>query len=235
MFPNLYQEKLTLKKSFYGSGMLTINCFLEVWIFLLLILKLCNIVEAVNGNCTSPETKKVCCSNYHEVNGVCMKCPIGTFGENCTENCPDGTYGELCSQRCDCKINQRCNLLFGCLECLNGTNSTNCVARCPDNMYGKSCSLKCQCKRNQKCDRIFGCIEQDLEPQFTFTTLTLLMILAGLLIIISIVIGVTVCVVKRITLSRKYSVYQSPVPLFYSGDKQIQLSEIEQGHYQTLF
>eukprot|EP00105_Crassostrea_gigas_P040259 XP_019924407.1 PREDICTED: protein draper-like isoform X3 [Crassostrea gigas] len=213
--------------------MLTINCFLEVWIFLSLILRLCNIAETVNGNCSSPELKKVCCTNYHEVNGVCMKCPVGTYGKNCTENCPDGTYGELCLQRCDCKINQRCNFFFGCLECLNGTNSTNCVARCPDNMYGKSCSQKCQCKRNQKCDRIFGCI--DLETQLTFTTFTLLMISAGFLIIISVVIGVTVCAVKRNNLSRNYSVYQSPVPVFYSGDKQIQLSEIEQEHYQTLF
>lgn len=39
----------------------------------------------------------------------------------------------------------------------------------------------------------------------------------------------------RNNLSRNYSVYQSPVPVFYSGDKQIQLSEIEQEHYQTLF
>lgn len=215
--------------------MLTCKCFLEVWIFLSLILKLCNIAEAVNGNCSSPESKKVCCTNYHEVNGVCMKCPIGTYGENCTENCPDGTYGEFCLRLCECEINQQCNFIFGCLECLNGTNGTNCVARCPDNMYGKSCSQKCQCKSNQKCDRIFGCIEQDLESQFTFTTFTLLMISAGFLVIISIVIGVTVCVVKRNNLSRNYSVYQSPVPVLYSGDKQIQLSEIEQEHYQTLF
>lgn len=136
--------------------------------------------------------EKVCCNNYHDVNGVCMKCPDGSYGENCTETCPYGMYGELCSQECECKMNQQCNFIFGCLE-------------------------------------------QDLEPQFTFSTFTLLKISAGFLIIISIVIGVTVCVVKRITLSRKYSVYQSPVPVFYSGDKQIQLSEIEQGHYQTLF
>ncbi|XP_065925405.1 N-acetylglucosamine-1-phosphodiester alpha-N-acetylglucosaminidase-like isoform X2 [Magallana gigas] len=172
--------------------MLTINYFPEVWIFLLLILKLCNIAEAENGICTSPESKKVCCTNYHEVNDVCMKCPIGTYGENCTENCPDGKYGEFCLQQCECKMNQQCNFMFGCLE-------------------------------------------QDLEPQFKFTTFTLLKISAGFLIITSIVIGVTVCVVKRNNLSRNYSVYQSPVPVFYSADKQIQLSEIEQEHYQTLF
>lgn len=44
-----------------------------------------------------------------------------------------------------------------------------------------------------------------------------------------------ILVYYRNNLSRNYSVYQSPVPVFYSGDKQIQLSEIEQEHYQTLF
>uniref|UniRef100_K1Q2J3 Uncharacterized protein n=1 Tax=Magallana gigas TaxID=29159 RepID=K1Q2J3_MAGGI len=51
------------------------------------------------------------------------------------------------------------------------------------------------CSNYHKVDII--CVEQDLETQLTFTTFTLLMISAGFLIIISVVIGVTVCAVKR--------------------------------------
>lgn len=52
----IHTEKNKTTQLFYGSGMLTINYFPEVWIFLLLILKLCNIAEAENGICTSPES-----------------------------------------------------------------------------------------------------------------------------------------------------------------------------------
>lgn len=44
-----------------------------------------------------------------------VECPIGTYGENCTETCPHGKFGEFCLQPCECEINQLCNFMFGCL------------------------------------------------------------------------------------------------------------------------
>lgn len=44
-----------------------------------------------------------------------VECPIGSYGENCSQNCPDEKYGEFCLQQCNCTTNQRCNFMFGCL------------------------------------------------------------------------------------------------------------------------
>uniref|UniRef100_A0A8W8IV69 Uncharacterized protein n=1 Tax=Magallana gigas TaxID=29159 RepID=A0A8W8IV69_MAGGI len=73
-----------------------------------------NLVNCV-GNCTKSDGKTGCCNNYHRSNGICVKCPKGTYGENCSEICPVNLYGELCLKRCDCKPNEDCNRVHGCL------------------------------------------------------------------------------------------------------------------------
>ncbi|XP_052705640.1 multiple epidermal growth factor-like domains protein 10 [Crassostrea angulata] len=159
---------------------------LKNFVISLLIIKMSiNLVNCV-GNCTKSDGKTGCCNNYHRSNGICVKCPKGTYGENCSEICPVNLYGELCLERCDCKPNEDCNRVHGCLPnrgicgldrekkccrnyynlngrctaCPLGTYGNNCVLVCPDGTYGLFCSGKCHCATSD-CDKDSGCPERE--------------------------------------------------------------------------
>ncbi|XP_052718601.1 uncharacterized protein LOC128190557 [Crassostrea angulata] len=57
-----------------------------------------------------------CCHNFYKnwLNGLCVECPLGSFGLNCNETCPPQYYGRLCRIKCDCPL-QHCNQMYGCV------------------------------------------------------------------------------------------------------------------------
>ncbi|XP_056004299.1 protein draper-like [Ostrea edulis] len=57
---------------------------------------------------------KLCCNNYFYVNNTCTECPIGTYGDNCSEICSNGFYGKICAEKCECQPNETCDPKHGC-------------------------------------------------------------------------------------------------------------------------
>lgn len=57
-----------------------------------------------NGGCSYGKVR---------VGNNCTDCPVGYFGESCTDKCTPPSYGELCSDVCDCTL---CHHIFGCNE-----------------------------------------------------------------------------------------------------------------------
>nr|XP_022335802.1 multiple epidermal growth factor-like domains protein 11 isoform X1 [Crassostrea virginica] len=78
--------------------------------FLILI---CNSAFATNSSYCG---LKGCCPNYRMVDGLCIACPKGTFGEDCSEECPTDKYGELCSNECHCRPTEPCDPIHGCIN-----------------------------------------------------------------------------------------------------------------------
>lgn len=42
-----------------------------------------------------------------------IECPVGYFGENCTNICPPSYYGHMCVQKCKCSP---CHHIYGCVS-----------------------------------------------------------------------------------------------------------------------
>nr|XP_022295490.1 platelet endothelial aggregation receptor 1-like [Crassostrea virginica] len=57
-----------------------------------------------------------CCAGFHfDASGVCIVCPLGLYGVQCSTPCPRGTYGELCKNQCQCPV-EFCNASIGCIS-----------------------------------------------------------------------------------------------------------------------
>ncbi|XP_078312003.1 uncharacterized protein LOC111133886 isoform X2 [Crassostrea virginica] len=137
-----------------------------------------NIMALTKTECGPP---LYCCPNYYLVDGICQKCPNGTFGRNCLSTCPENFYGEFCVQECNCKKHESCNPIHGCKvklgdcgeigskvrccenyveqdgkckACAPGTWGKNCSDTCPDGFFGLFCENRCPCK---KCNKVIGC------------------------------------------------------------------------------
>ncbi|XP_062604205.1 scavenger receptor class F member 2-like [Saccostrea cucullata] len=73
-----------------------------------------NELFAVNpGICSNLSEDITCCQNYHKNGNLCIACPPGTYGSNCTETCPHGFYGYFCKWECNC---HQCDKVSGCAE-----------------------------------------------------------------------------------------------------------------------
>ncbi|XP_056004305.1 platelet endothelial aggregation receptor 1-like isoform X1 [Ostrea edulis] len=91
-------------------------------------LKLCNCkpdetCDSKSGTCSvkpgycrngTRTVETPCCNNYLYVNTTCTKCPIGTYGFNCSQICSSGYYGKLCIKQCECQPNETCDPKHGC-------------------------------------------------------------------------------------------------------------------------
>lgn len=63
------------------------------------------------------------CTNVYDIL-IFVECPIGYFGQNCSDICPWPTYGALCSKVCEC---QPCNHEDGCISTEETTGSIQAV------------------------------------------------------------------------------------------------------------
>ncbi|XP_052680044.1 uncharacterized protein LOC128160742 [Crassostrea angulata] len=54
-----------------------------------------------------------CLTNYYKENGDCKECPLGYFGDNCTNICPSSYYGRLCFHKCKCLP---CHHIYECVS-----------------------------------------------------------------------------------------------------------------------
>ncbi|XP_056004306.1 multiple epidermal growth factor-like domains protein 6 isoform X2 [Ostrea edulis] len=93
-------------------------------------LKLCNCkpdetCDSKSGTCSvkpgycrngTRTVETPCCNNYLYVNTTCTKCPIGTYGFNCSQICSSGYYGKLCIKQCECQPNETCDPKHGCKD-----------------------------------------------------------------------------------------------------------------------
>nr|XP_034304588.1 uncharacterized protein LOC109618160 [Crassostrea gigas] len=54
-----------------------------------------------------------CLTNNYRDGGDCKECPVGYFGENCTNICPPSYYGHMCVHKCKCSP---CHHIYGCVS-----------------------------------------------------------------------------------------------------------------------
>nr|XP_022335803.1 multiple epidermal growth factor-like domains protein 6 isoform X2 [Crassostrea virginica] len=67
------------------------------------------------------------------VDGLCIACPKGTFGEDCSEECPTDKYGELCSNECHCRPTEPCDPIHGCINTEGTCNVNGSEVQCCTN------------------------------------------------------------------------------------------------------
>ncbi|XP_055998831.1 uncharacterized protein LOC125653404 isoform X2 [Ostrea edulis] len=67
------------------------------------------------NDCATGETSEhgKCCTNYYRTKNVCLECPLGHFGDNCSSTCIYPSFGFTCREQCNCSIN-KCNYRYGC-------------------------------------------------------------------------------------------------------------------------
>nr|XP_034319053.1 uncharacterized protein LOC105332632 [Crassostrea gigas] len=60
---------------------------------------------------------EVCCDGFmlNQSTGICQKCPIGFYNDNCSEKCSPPNYGEDCQSVCQCP-DIDCHFGYGCLQ-----------------------------------------------------------------------------------------------------------------------
>lgn len=58
-----------------------------------------------------------CCYGFvlNERTGKCDKCPLGYYGNECSEKCFPPTYGEDCQSLCNCPVKE-CHFVNGCVQ-----------------------------------------------------------------------------------------------------------------------
>ncbi|XP_065177608.1 multiple epidermal growth factor-like domains protein 11 isoform X1 [Sycon ciliatum] len=70
-----------------------------------------------------------CKIGYGRQNGTCLPCPLGSFGDQC-------------SQLCNCHNNATCDRETGCI-CTPGYRNSNCSDTCSGGKYGDGCAKTC--------------------------------------------------------------------------------------------
>ncbi|XP_056001009.1 delta-like protein A [Ostrea edulis] len=68
-----------------------------------------------SNDCGNGETSEhgKCCTNYYRTNNVCLECPLGHFGDNCSSTCNYPSFGSKCRENCNCLID-KCDYRYGC-------------------------------------------------------------------------------------------------------------------------
>lgn len=118
-----------------------------------------------------------------------------------------------------------------CVACPTGRWGDNCSLICPINYYGIFCRETCDCHPEEKCDFKLGCMHDPVDSSFPLSTYHTVVVLAALLIIVSYVICLTVCFIKR-SKSRSHNVYLHP--LHSLGKETNGISETILDNYTTL-
>lgn len=54
-----------------------------------------------------------CLTNHYKDGNDCKECPVGYFGDNCTNICPSSYFGRLCVHECECSP---CHYIYGCVK-----------------------------------------------------------------------------------------------------------------------
>lgn len=155
-----------------------------------------------NSHCLTKhltEETEDCLVNYFKVEDKCKECPIGYFGNNCSQKCIPPTYGVLCGKECtncsSCHHELGCNSTpeFKRLEqnittkivsnncLLNEYKDGNTCKECPAGYFGLNCSQTCvlpsygiACSETCNitcliCHHVQGCISS-LESTETIST-----------------------------------------------------------------
>ncbi|XP_078310320.1 uncharacterized protein LOC111132296 isoform X3 [Crassostrea virginica] len=105
---------------------------------------ICNSAFATNSSYCG---LKGCCTNYRMVDGLCIACPKGTFGDDCSKECPTDKYGELCSNECHCRPTEPCDPIHGCINTEGTCNINGSEVQCCTNYI--LINGRCEESRNQ--------------------------------------------------------------------------------------
>lgn len=115
---------------------------------------------------------------------LCIVCPPGYYGDNCSGSCAPGSYWKGgCCAKCKCpncdfhtgkyllpNLNETCTPKCGCKDhyltcnetslkcevCPDGYHGNNCYQTCPDGHYGKNCSGTCKNCLSGYCNPVTG-------------------------------------------------------------------------------
>lgn len=82
----------------------------------LAVLVLCCVSMYSSLDCKR-NAKEKCQEDCHwsEINNICIDCPLGFYGINCSSPCRYPNFGKLCQQDCSHCEKEVCNSSFGCL------------------------------------------------------------------------------------------------------------------------
>ncbi|XP_022286239.2 uncharacterized protein LOC111099147 [Crassostrea virginica] len=113
-------------------------------------------------NCSTACRNSYC----RNTDGICLDCPAGFRGPECSIECTPGTFGENCDKKCRCENGAVCDAASGRCpgKCIPGYEGTDCSRKaCEPGTYGSKCDKWCFCKDNKPCDRDSGrCPVEDL-------------------------------------------------------------------------
>ncbi|XP_062594950.1 uncharacterized protein LOC134256310 [Saccostrea cucullata] len=93
--------------------------------FILVTIIFCRCIYLVKPTCLGTVGGSVCCAGYtlNISTGKCEKCPLGFYGEKCTQKCPVPSYGEDCQYVCSCDFHL-CDFVIGCISITASSIST---------------------------------------------------------------------------------------------------------------
>ncbi|KTF73430.1 hypothetical protein cypCar_00044771 [Cyprinus carpio] len=106
----------------------------------------------------------------NRINGKCSHCNPGWIGdryrflafvancynvENCEVRCPNGTYGENCEKDCSHCFNGDCHFATGECLCDPGFYGTYCNLTCEFGQFGVNCAQTCPC-HDKNCNPVSG-------------------------------------------------------------------------------
>ncbi|XP_062595246.1 scavenger receptor class F member 2-like [Saccostrea cucullata] len=89
------------------------------------------------------------------IEGECIRCMNGYYGDNCEQPCSYPNYGNKCQSKCYCGEDE-CDHINGCKECMKGYNGSSCDQPCSYPTYGKDCLSTCNCEE-EYCNHTTGC------------------------------------------------------------------------------
>ncbi|XP_056006233.1 multiple epidermal growth factor-like domains protein 11 isoform X2 [Ostrea edulis] len=102
-------------------------------------------------NCSDSCLNRRC----RNTDGMCLRCPPGYQGFNCTSECSIGKFGDKCNGKCHCEGGSACNHINGKCpgKCDPGFHGESCDRKvCEPGLYGRNCDKWCFCKEGEPCD-----------------------------------------------------------------------------------
>lgn len=135
-----------------------------------------------------------CCTNFHLVDGRCVPCPAGQWGDNCEKVCMYPYYGVGCQHtfRGACQLPGVFDPALGCLypknvtevaidkaptcqKCPVGTFGPFCEYPCPYPYYGQDCGYRVlsPCPFSSRFSPVSGCVDRDKWGYYDVQTINI--------------------------------------------------------------